>query len=124
MNTKEKVVISGVILGKVPSKSNSYKVVTIKGHGSISKSEEMKSYESGFYLQCRHRGVNIKGFFSIKIDVFFPSQRQDLDGSLKAILDCFQKCEVIKNDRSCVDIHARKFIDKENPRIEYLIEEL
>ncbi len=34
---KEKVVISGVILGKVPSKSNSYKVVTIKGHGSISK---------------------------------------------------------------------------------------
>ena len=48
MNMKEKVVISGVILGKVPSKSNSYKVVTIKGHGSIAKSEEMKSYESGF----------------------------------------------------------------------------
>ena len=56
MNMKEKVVISGVILGKVPSKSNSYKVVTIKGHGSISKSEEMKSYESGFYLQCKAQG--------------------------------------------------------------------
>lgn len=121
---KEKAVISGVILGKVPSKSNSYKVVTIKGHGSIAKTEEMKAYERSFYLQCKHRGAKISGMFSIKLNVFFPSQRQDLDGSLKAILDCFQKCEVIKNDRSCVDIHARKFIDKENPRIEYLIEEL
>ena len=88
------------------------------------QSEEMKSYESGFYLQCKHRGAKISGLFSMKIDVFFPSQRQDLDGSLKAILDCFQYCEVIKNDRSCVEIHARKFIDKINPRIEYLIEEL
>ena len=30
----------------------------------------------------------------------------------------------IKNDRQCMEINARKLIDKLNPRIEFIIEEV
>jgi Holliday junction resolvase RusA-like endonuclease len=59
--------------------------------------------------------------FEFYVDVFYPSKRSDLDGSFKIVLDCLQKAKVIKNDNNCSLIHARKFIDKENPRIEFTI---
>lgn len=30
---------------------------------------------------------------------------------------------VIKNDRDCIEIHARKMVDKANPRVEFAITE-
>lgn len=105
------------ILGDVPSKANSYKIITIGGHSSLSKTQNLKSYEKSFFLQCPCRGVNITNFFSIDIDVFYANNRKDLDGSFKILLDCLQQCNVIKNDRECVEIHARKMVDKINPRV-------
>lgn len=109
------------ILGDCPSKANSYKIITIGGHSSLSKTKALKEYEKSFFLQCKHRGVNITSFFTIDIDVYYENNRKDLDGSFKIILDCLQQCKVIKNDRECVEIHARKMIDKFNPRIEIKI---
>ena len=40
---------------------------------------------------------------------------------LKCVLDCLQKSKTIKNDNNCCKIVGRKFIDKENPRIEFKI---
>ena len=114
-----------VILGKAPSKSNCYRVVTINGHGSLAKTKAMKDYEKSFYLQCdKYRNKNIEGFFEFYVDVYFPSQRQDLDNVIKGLLDCLQQCKAIKNDRSCVKIVAQKFIDKENPRVEFRLVEI
>ena len=48
----------------------------------------------------------------------------DLDNAFKILLDCLQGCKTIKNDRQCVEIVARKLIDKENPRVEFTIEEI
>jgi Holliday junction resolvase RusA-like endonuclease len=110
--------IQEIILGKVPSKSNCYKVTTICGHSSLGKTKAMKEYEQHFYLQCRHRGLKIKGFFTLTVKVFYENNRPDLDNSLKVILDCLQQCNVIDNDRYCTEIHASKHIDKANPRIE------
>jgi Holliday junction resolvase RusA-like endonuclease len=39
----------------------------------------------------------------------------------KVFLDCLQKVEAIDNDRYCMKIVARKFVDKENPRLEFKI---
>jgi Holliday junction resolvase RusA-like endonuclease len=39
------------------------------------------------------------------------------------LLDCLQQCNAIKNDRQCVEIHARKFVDKVKPRVEFTITE-
>lgn len=113
-----------VIYGSVPSKSNSYKIITIAGHASLAKTKAMKVFEEKFYLQCGYRNKNIQGFFELYADVYFQSNQPDLDNSLKGLLDCLQTCKAIKNDRNCVKIVANKFIDKNNPRIEFSIAEV
>ena len=113
-----------VIYGSVPSKSNSYKIITIGGHASLAKTHAMKEFEKRFYLQCGYRNRNIQGFFELYADVYFQSNQPDLDNSLKGLLDCLQTCKAIKNDRNCVKIVANKYIDKNNPRIEFTIVEV
>tara|TARA_R110001592_G_scaffold44370_1_gene142839 strand:- start:881 stop:1105 length:225 start_codon:yes stop_codon:yes gene_type:complete len=61
----------------------------------------------------------IEGEFKIEVDVYYPNRRSDLDNSLKVVLDCLQKCGAIKNDNRCLEIIARKHLDKLNPRIEF-----
>lgn len=111
-----------IINGRPPSKSNMYKIVQYSGHSSLAKTEALKQYEKSFYLQCNHyRNANIKGFFELFMDAYLPSNRQDLDNLLKAVLDSLQQCKAIENDRNCVKITAQKFVDKTNPRIEFSI---
>jgi Holliday junction resolvase RusA-like endonuclease len=119
--------IKGVVYGNTPSKSNCYRIITVKGkngktHGSLAKTSALKKYEDNFYMQVgRSRGAMIEDFFEFEIDVYYPSNRADLDNSLKVVLDCLQKAKVIKNDNKCTKIIARKFIDKKDPRIEFKI---
>lgn len=111
-----------IILGKCPSKSNCYKVVKIAQHSSLAKTKALIDYEKSFYLQCNvYRNKNIIGLFELHLQVFYDSNRADLDNSLKIILDCLQKVNAIKNDNNCVKILAEKFIDKDKPRIEFTI---
>ena len=113
------------IYAQPPSKSNQYRIVTINGHGSLAKTQAMKEFEKKFYLQCgAYRNKNIAGFFELYADVYFQSNQPDLDNSLKGLLDCLQNCKAIKNDRNCVKIVANKFIDKNNPRIEFTLVEV
>jgi len=113
-----------VIYGSIPSKSNQYKIITLNGHGSLAKTSAMKEFEKKFYLQCGYRNRNIQGFFELYANVYFQSNQPDLDNSLKGLLDCLQTCKAIKNDRNCVKIVANKYIDKNNPRIEFTIVEV
>lgn len=114
-----------VIYNNPPSKSNSYRVITLNGHGSLAKTDALKRYERDFYLQCgAYRNKNIKGFFELYIDVYFSSNRPDLDNALKSTLDCLQACKAITNDRNCVKIVANKFIDPVKPRLEFTIKEI
>lgn len=108
------------IIGQVPSKSNSYMIGKIGGHYTILKKAAVKRYERQFLLQCNHyRDWKYGGLFKIAIDVFCSTMSHDLDNTLKVVLDCLQYCNAIKNDNQCIDIHARKFIDKKEPRIEF-----
>lgn len=115
------------VQGNVPSKSNCYQIIQIRDKSgktvtSLGKSASLKAYEKSFYLQAGlYRGRNIDGLFEFEIDVYYPSNRSDLDNSLKVVLDCLQHIQAIKNDNNCVKIVARKFIDKTSPRIEFQI---
>lgn len=111
------------IIGQPPSKSNSYKIIQIAGHTRLGKTPAMTAYEQNFFLQCSLRKQGISKRFKLTVDVYFKSDQPDLDNSLKIILDCLQTCGAIKNDRLCSEIHARKLVDKNNPRIEFEIEE-
>ena len=112
------------IYGQVPSKSNGYKIITISGHSSLAKTKALKDYERKFYLQCPLRGEEIAEPFAIDMDVYYNSNRPDLDNAFKIVLDCLQLCKAIKNDRYCFEIHARKLVDNVNPRIELSITKL
>lgn len=72
-------------------------------------------------MQCSLRNANIDKRFKLTMDVFFSSDRPDIDNSVKVILDMLQSSKVIKNDRLCSELHVRKLIDKKNPRIEFVI---
>lgn len=112
------------ILGQVPSKSNGYKI----GNNRLYKSRELKEYEHFFLikmLEYRYLFIEpIKDKFAIEIFVYFQSNRSDLDNAAKIILDCLQNCNVIENDRLCHRLTMHKYIDKENPRIEFEIKKI
>lgn len=115
-----------IIPGQVPSKSNLYKVITLNGHGSLAKQKALKTYETAFYwhLPGQYRNLGINGPFELYIRVYFTTLSHDLDNSLKVVLDCLQYTKTIKNDNKCAKIVAEKFIDKDNPRIEFKIVEV
>jgi Holliday junction resolvase RusA-like endonuclease len=112
------------IHGQVPSKSNSYRVIKVAGHGSMCKSDSIIEYEQTFFSQCPLRGAKIDREFKFMCDFYFRSQRSDLDNALKVVFDCLQTIDAIKNDNLCAEIHCRKLVDKQNPRIEFKIEKL
>lgn len=126
MNQKFTQTEKVVIFGKTPSKSNCYRIIKINGHGSLCKTKGLKQYEKDFFIQIppKYRGLDITDYFEFEIDVFYPSQRADLDNSLKVVLDCLQKAKVIRNDNKCVRIVANKALDKVNPRIEFIIKKV
>lgn len=109
------------IPGQVPSKPNSYKVITIAGHARLGKTPALENYETAFFWQCPIRNLNIAKQFEFHARVFYPSMRSDIDNSLKILLDCLQKTSTIKNDNLCVKVVAEKFVDKANPRVEFKI---
>jgi Holliday junction resolvase RusA-like endonuclease len=106
------------IYGKVPSKSNNYKV----GKGGFYKSKQVSVFETDFKMQCKvYRDANIDGEFEFYLDVYFKNPASDLDGAFKGVLDCLQQVNAITNDKNCKMIFARKFTDKKTPRIEFEI---
>lgn len=113
------------IKGVAPSKPNCMKIVTINGHGCLAKTPALKKYEEAFIWQAgKLRDLNINEPFEFYIDVYYTSKRSDLDNVLKLQLDVLQRIKCIKNDNNCCLIHARKFVDKENPRVEIMIKTL
>ena len=113
------------IKGVAPSKPNCMKIVTINGHGRLAKTPALKKYEEAFIWQAgKLRDLNINEPFEFYIDVYYTSKRSDLDNVLKLQLDVLQRIKCIKNDNNFCLIHARKFVDKENPRVEIMIKTL
>ena len=113
------------IKGNAPSKANCYKIVTINGHRCLAKTPALKKYEESFIWQAgKLRDLNINEPFEFHIDVYYPSKRSDLDNVLKLQLDVLQRIKCIKDDNNCCLIHARKFVDKDNPRVEIVIKTL
>ncbi len=113
------------ILGQAPSKSNAYRIIRIAGHSTLAKTAATKRYEDSFYIQVGpYKNLNIEGFFELHVRVYFTTMSHDLDNALKVIADCLQTCKAIKNDNRCTRIVADKFLDKNNPRIEFKLVEV
>ena len=115
------------IRGQIIPKSNNY--IAVPGGSAdtkrIVKSQEVRSYEKAFCLQCRkYRNRNISSEFRLYCVVYQRSRRFDLDNSLKTLLDCLQYVHAIADDNLCVEIVAKKRIDRVNPRVEFGLQEI
>lgn len=67
--------------------------------------------------QCREI---MEGPIGVVLTVYFPNKRGDLDNRIKPTLDALQGV-AIWDDKQIVDIHAKRLIDKDNPRVEITI---
>lgn len=114
-----------VIAGAIPAKANHYMSVPGGDGGRrIIKDAIMRSYEASFRRQCViYKDRHISCRFRLYVDVWFVSERSDLDNCLKGLLDLLQDVHAIENDNLCREIIARKHIDPKNPRIRFAIEE-
>lgn len=118
---QEDLIIRFIIPGNVPSKSNAYKIVNVKGFSSLAKTSALKEYEKKFFMcfNPTYRNLELDHYFKIEGNIYYPSNRSDLDNSLKIILDCLQRVtKTIKNDNKCVEIHFHRAVDVANPRID------
>lgn len=85
-------------------------------------SDEAKDYKDIVaYLARDFEPVG--GPVSVSIGVYRPARRRDLDNCLKVVLDALQGY-LYENDDQIVEIHARRFDDKHNPRVEISISEV
>lgn len=110
------------IQGDVPSKSNSYKIITLRYRSGrtisrLGKTAKLEDYERAFAYQCKGKGLHISEPFACEIDVFLGNRQKDLDNAAKCLLDCLTQNDIIKDDVLCVELHLRKHIDRKRPRV-------
>lgn len=119
--------VSFCVLGNLVSMKNN-KIQSVKhGRAFSFKNPAVAAYERDFRLQvpseCRGR---LLGSLTVPlramITVFYRSRRSDLDCAL--VYDCLQSAGVIADDRYIIEKHEYAHVDRENPRVEILIEAL
>jgi|TARA_R110002124_G_scaffold46426_1_gene139368 Holliday junction resolvase RusA-like endonuclease len=114
-NNKNESVYSFVVLGEPASKSNSRRLVTIKGRPAFIKSKKAIDYVKNFQKQCPAVNPLMEGYLEVEMTVYYATRRPDLDESV--ILDCMQD-KIYKNDRQVKSKIVRWGLSKSNPRAE------
>lgn len=111
------------INGQIVAKANNYRAVQSgAGKSRIIKSDKLRAYEQSFKKQCVvYAGKMISSPFELIVTVYYQRQKNDLDNSLKTLLDCLQDVGAITDDAMCIRLVADKRIDVKRPRIEFAI---
>lgn len=130
--------IAFTILGEPASKSNGRQLVTIAGRASVIKSKKALGYQADALRQippaARQR---LEGPVCVSLWIFYASERPDLDETL--ILDVLQdrwakrkglpgtdrrlaQAGVYRNDRQVREKHVYWGLDRQNPRVEIVVE--
>ena len=85
-------------------------------------SDEARAYKTGVKQSAKEQGaVVLSGPVAVYLDVYRSRKSGDLDNRLKVALDAL-KGVAFEDDAQVVEIHARRFDDKNNGRIEITIE--
>lgn len=84
-------------------------------------SSEAKAYKKTVQVLAQRAGLEcLDGAVAVTLDVYRPAKRGDLDNSIKVLLDSLQGA-AYADDQQITEIHARRFDDKHNPRVEVTI---
>lgn len=93
----------------------------------VVKSADARNYQQGVklrWLSARTPGVpsNPPSYpVVVSVALFRPYRRGDLDNSLKVLLDALKGIAFV-DDSQVVELHARRYEDKANPRAEVTVE--
>ena len=113
--SNDESVHSFTIQGAPASKSNSRRLVTIKGRPAFIKSKKALNYAKDFAMQCPVLNPMMEGYLEVEMTVYYATRRPDLDESV--ILDCMQN-KIYKNDRQVKSKIVRWGLSRSNPRTE------
>ena len=113
--SNDESVHSFTIQGEPASKSNSRRLVTIKGRPAFIKSKRALNYAKDFARQCPVLNPMMEGYLEVEMTVYYATRRPDLDESV--ILDCMQD-KIYKNDRQVKSKIVRWGLSRSNPRTE------
>lgn len=91
---------------------------TVRGRRVLSR--EGRQYKDSVAIRARACRV-MPGTLKVNVDVYRPRRAGDLDNTLKALLDSLTGL-VWLDDSQIGEIHARRFEDKLNPRVELEVE--
>lgn len=109
-----------IVKGEPASKANSRRLITVGGSPRFIKSAKALNYAEAFNLQVKRVDPLLEGELRVDMWIYYASQRPDLDESL--ILDLLQN-KLYLNDRQVRERHIHHFVDKEDPRVEILIQQ-
>jgi Holliday junction resolvase RusA-like endonuclease len=137
--TSDGHVLTIVILGNpgLLGINNAKKAVVIGGQarivdvGSVRKSKVAAAavvWAAVLEQSAAAEAIASSGQVSVEIDSYWPRRRAlpraenlalgDVDAPLKLTIDALEAAGVLDDDARVVEVRARKFIDKLNPRIE------
>lgn len=87
--------------------------------GRTLKSREARRYavECQWLARAESDGALLQGEVAVTLRLYRPSKRGDLDNRIKVVLDALQGV-AYADDKQVIEIHAYRYDDKENPRIE------
>lgn len=109
-----------LILPYPPSVNNLY--ATFRGRRITSA--KGRKFKSDIAVLARRQGARLlNGDLSVTFRVFRPVRRGDLDNRLKISQDAL-KGVCFEDDKQIIEIHAFRFDDALNPRIEIDLKEL
>lgn len=92
-------------------------------NGRMIVTEEARAYKVAAGWIAKSKGVKCLSCpVVVSVDVYRPRKSGDLDNTLKVSLDSLTGI-LYDDDKQIVEIHARRFEDRLNPRLEITIEE-
>lgn len=104
-----------IVQGELCSKSNQRRVARFGQRTAIIKSESALEFVQRFLYTVPRPHTPFTEPVALTVLTYYKDRRRDLDVAL--LQDCIQKAGIIKNDRQVEEIHAFRYIDKENPRV-------
>ena len=105
-----------------PPSVNRYFKTNRQGH--VYQSQEARDYKELIGWECRRLGLEpLRGDVCANLVWFRARRSGDLTNLFKVGFDAFEG-HMYENDKQIAELHAWRFEDKDNPRIELSIEPL
>lgn len=93
-------------------------------NGRMVTSDEARAYKSEVMYTCLQQDIEmLEGDISLTVKVYRPRKSGDLDNRLKVSLDSLNGI-AYRDDSQIVELHAYRYDDKTDPRVEIEIEQV